>query len=89
MKLNVVLDKEQMEEIANMTADKVLSTVQYCKNEKEIYERQIEDYKLAIQQRDSMLVNKDLIINRLRGRIRELREENKKYESRQENFNGN
>lgn len=82
MKFNVVLDKEQLEEIASMTADKVLTTVEYCKNEKEIYERQIEDYKLAIQQRDSMLVNKDFLIDRLRGRIKELREENKKYESK-------
>ncbi|MDK0621694.1 hypothetical protein P5E90_12700 [Clostridium perfringens] len=82
MKFNVVLDKEQLEEIANMTADKVLATVEYCKNEKEIYERQIEDYKLAIQQRDSMLVNKDFIIDRLKGRIKELREENKRYESK-------
>ncbi|NGS95774.1 hypothetical protein G6Z25_02415 [Clostridium perfringens] len=82
MRFNVVLDKEQLEEIANMTADKVLATVEYCKNEKEIYERQIEDYKLAIQQRDSMLVNKDFIIDRLKGRIKELREENKRYESK-------
>lgn len=82
MKFNVVLDKEQLEEITNMTADKVLATVQYCKNEKEIYEREIESYKLAIQQRDSMLVNKDLIIDRLRRRIKELREENKRHESK-------
>ena len=82
MRFNVVLDKEQLEEIASMTADKVLATVEYCKNEKEIYERQIEDYKLAIQQRDSMLVNKDFIIDRLKGRIKELREENKRYESK-------
>lgn len=82
MKFNVVLDKEQLEEIASMTADKVLATVEYCKNEKEIYERQIEDYKLAIQQRDSMLVNKDFIIDRLRGRIKDLKEENKRYESK-------
>lgn len=82
MRFNVVLDKEQLEEIASMTADKVLATVEYCKNEKEIYERQIKDYKLAIQQRDSMLVNKDFIIDRLRGRIKELREKNKKYESK-------
>lgn len=82
MKFNVVLDKEQLEEIASMTADKVLATVEYCKNEKEIHERQIEDYKLAIQQRDSMLVNKDFIIDRLRGRIKDLKEENKRYESK-------
>ena len=77
MKFNVVLDKEQLEEIASMTADKVLATVEYCK-----HERQIEDYKLAIQQRDSMLVNKDFIIDRLRGRIKDLKEENKRYESK-------
>ncbi len=82
MKFNVVLDEEQLEEIASMTADKVLATVQYCKSKDEHYEREIEDLKYKIQQRDSMLVNKDLIIDRLRGRIRELREENKRYESK-------
>ncbi|XZN14517.1 hypothetical protein ACSW9O_15735 (plasmid) [Clostridium perfringens] len=82
MRFNVVLDKEQLEKIASMTADKVLATVQYCKNANELHEREIESYKLAIQQRDSMLVNKDFIIDRLRCRIRELREENKKYESK-------
>lgn len=82
MRFNVVLDKEQLEKIASMTADKVLATVQYCKNRDEYYEREIESYKLAIQQRDSMLVNKDFIIDRLKGRIRDLREENKKYESK-------
>lgn len=82
MKFNVVLDEEQLEEIASMTADKVLATVQYCKSKDEHYEREIEDLKYKIKQRDSMLVNKDLIIDRLRGRIRELREENKRYESK-------
>lgn len=82
MKFNVVLDKEQMEEIANMTADKVLATVQYCKSKDEHYEREIEDLKHRIQRRDSMLVNKDFIIDGLRERIKKLREENKGYESK-------
>lgn len=77
MKFNVVLDKEQLEEIANMTADKVLATVQYCKSKDEYYERKIKDLELKIQSRDSMLVNKDFIIERLKGRVRELREENR------------
>lgn len=82
MKFNVVLDKEQLEEIANMTADKVLATVEYCKSKDEYYEREIEDLKHRIQQRDSMLVNKDFIIDGLKERIKILREENKKYESK-------
>ncbi|MDU4051170.1 MAG: hypothetical protein E7H33_09660 [Clostridium perfringens] len=82
MKFNVVLDKEQMEEIASMTADKVLATVQYCKSEDEYYERKIKDLELTIQHRNSMLVNKDLIIDRLRERIKKLKEENKEYESK-------
>ena len=32
MKFNVILDKEQLEEIANITADKVLATVEYQKS---------------------------------------------------------
>lgn len=82
MKFNIVLDKEQLEEIANMTADKVLATVQYCKSKDEHYEREIEDLKHRIQRRDSMLVNKDFIIDRLKERIKKLREENKGYESK-------
>ena len=35
MKFNVSLDDKQIEQIANITADKVLSTVSYCKNKDE------------------------------------------------------
>ena len=42
MKFNVSLDKEQIDEIASVTADKVLSTVQYHRDSEKWYENEIE-----------------------------------------------
>lgn len=75
MKFNVVLDKEQLEEIANITADKVLSTVQYQKSNEEWHEREMRALKVEISKRDSMLVQKDLIIDRQREYLRKLKNE--------------
>jgi hypothetical protein len=73
MKINVTLDNEQMNEIASITADKVLSTVQYQKNNEDWHDRKIKELQLEIQKRDSMLVQKDLIIERLRETTRKMR----------------
>lgn len=75
MKFNVVLDKEQLEEIANITADKVLSTVQYQKSNEEWHEREMRELKVEISKRDSMLVQKDLIIDRQIEYLRKLKNE--------------
>lgn len=73
MKINVALDKEQLEEIASITADKVLATVQYQKSNEEWHEREIKSLLLDIQKRDGMLVQKDLIIDRQREYLRKLK----------------
>lgn len=73
MNFNVSLDKKQMDEIASITADKVLATVNYHKNNEEWNEREIKGYKVEIQKRDSMLVQKDFVIDRLREALRETR----------------
>lgn len=75
VKFNVTLDKEQINEIASITADKVLKTVEYQKSQELWYERDIKDLKLAVSQRDSMLVQKDLFIERLREALRKARAE--------------
>lgn len=75
MKFNVSLDKEQLEEIASITADKVLATVQYQKNKEEWHEREIKSLLADIQKRDSMLVQRDLIIERQKEYLRKLRDE--------------
>ena len=84
MKFNVSLDKEQIDEIASITADKVLSTVQYCRNNEMWYEREIEDLRRKISKRDSMLVNKDLYIERLREDKKRLRDKIKELEENYE-----
>lgn len=81
MKFNVTLDKEQLDEIASLTADKVLETVKYQKTSEEWHEREIKDLKLEISKRDSMLVQKDLIIDRLRETLRNARYEIKELKS--------
>jgi hypothetical protein len=73
MNFNVTLDDKQIDQIANSTADKVLATVKYQRNNEDWYESEIKDLKLAVRKRDSMLVQKDLCIERLRERIKELR----------------
>ena len=75
MNFNVALDKEQMNEIASITADKVLATVKYCKNSDEWHEREIKDYKIEIQRRDSMLVQRDFVIERQKDLLKKVRAE--------------
>lgn len=75
IKFNVALDKEQIDEIASITADKVLETVKYARNREEWLERDIEELKVEVQRRDSMLVQKDFIIDRLRENLRKARAE--------------
>lgn len=81
MKFNISLDKEQIDEIASITADKVLSTVQYCRDNEMWYEREIEDLRRKVSVRDSMLVNKDLYIEKLREDKKRLREKIKELEA--------
>lgn len=75
MKFNVVLDKEQLNEIASITADKVLETVRYTRNREEWLERDIEGFKIEVQKRDSMLVQKDFLIDRLKENLRKAKVE--------------
>ena len=57
VKFNVTLDDEQINEIASITADKVLSTVEYCKNtEKDLYSERLK-----------------LHIDKLKNKIKELK----------------
>lgn len=73
MKFNMCLDKEQINDIASVTADKVLETVKYQKDNERWYEREIESLKIQIAQRNSSLVSKDLTIERLKETIRRLK----------------
>lgn len=73
MKFNMCLDKEQINDIASVTADKVLETVKYQKDNERWYEREIESLKIQIAQRNSLLVSKDLTIERLKETIRRLK----------------
>lgn len=73
MNFNVTLDDKQINEIASVTADKVLATVKYQRNNEDWYESEIKDLRLAVSKRDSMLVQKDLCIERLRESRRKLR----------------
>lgn len=81
MKFNVILDKEQLDEIASTTADKVLATVQYHKDNEEWHEREMKELKLEISKRDSMLVQKDLVIDRLSETLRRIRAELKELKN--------
>lgn len=73
MKFNVTLNNEEIDKIASITADKVLATVKYQKDKEEWYERDIKELRLEVSKRDSMLVQKDLIIDRLRETLKKAR----------------
>ncbi|MDV3426692.1 MAG: hypothetical protein LIR50_05815 [Bacillota bacterium] len=75
MKFDVHLDDEQINKIASITADKVLETVKYQKDNNDWYDREIKNLKHEIQARDSMIAKKDFYIERLTARITELRSE--------------
>lgn len=70
MNFNVTLDREQINEIASVTADKVLATVKYQRNHEDWYEEQIKGLKHEVSKRDSMIVQRDLLIDRLKERLK-------------------
>lgn len=76
MKFNVTLDKEQIEQIANLSADKVLETVEYARNKEQYYKNKVKELKSEIQKRDSMLIRREMCISRLMERIRRLKKNN-------------
>lgn len=86
MKFNVALDKEQMDEIASITADKVLATVKYSRNNEEWYEREITRFKSEVSRRDSMIVERDLVIERLRASLLKTRIELKELKVNSSQF---
>lgn len=75
--INVTLSNEEIDKIASATADKVLFTNDYYKNKEDWYEREIKNLKHALSKRDSMLVQKDLYIERLREKAKKLKRSTK------------
>lgn len=82
MKFNVSLDKEQIDEIASVTADKVLSTVQYHRDSEKWYENEIEELRRKVSVREGILVSKELYIERLKEAIRRLKDRVKELEDK-------
>lgn len=81
VKFNVTLDNEQINEIASITADKVLATVEYQKSSEEWYDREIKALQKDVQKRDSMLVQKDLVIERQKEYILKLKNKIKEFKN--------
>jgi len=86
MKFNVSLSDEDVEKIANITADKVLQTVKYQRHNEDWYERDIEDLKCKINYRNNMLVDKDIIIERLRERLKKTKDELNEFKKNENNL---
>lgn len=86
MKFNVSLSDEDINKIASVAADKVLQTVKYQKNNEDWYEREIEDLKCKINHRNNMLVDKDLIIERLRERLKKTKDELNEFKKNENNL---
>lgn len=56
MKFNVSLDKEQIDQIASITADKILATVQYARSNEEWYKAEIESLRGRIKELEEKLI---------------------------------
>jgi len=86
MKFNVSLSDEDINKIASVAADKVLQTVKYQKCNEDWYERQMEDLQYKINYRNNMLVDKDLIIERLRERLKKTKDELNEFKKNENNL---
>ncbi len=80
---NVTLSEEQIEEIAARSADKVLMTKNYIRNNEIWLQNEIDQLRSRINQRDKLLVKKELQLDRAleklelyRKKIEELEEVN-------------
>lgn len=86
MKFNVSLSGEDINKIASITADKVLQTVKYQRGNDDWYKREVEDLKCKINHRNHMLVDKDLIIERLRERLKKTKDELNEFKKKENNL---
>ena len=75
MKLDVHIDKEQIEEIARLTADKVLESNKYLNNNLSWYEDENKELKYEINRLNERIVQKDIQADRWRDKYKECRDE--------------
>lgn len=82
MSINVNLSEEQMEAIASLTADKVNTTRKYDENKMDWMQRDIDDLRKQVQERDSIItqniISQDryrVLIKKRNDAIKKLREE--------------
>lgn len=80
--LNVTLSDEQIEQIALTTADKIDYTTRINDRSNVWYEREIEMLKRDVAKRDGMLVQKDIVLERVRESNRRWKELADKYKEK-------
>lgn len=74
MKFDVHIDKEQIEEIAKLTADKVLETNKYLNNNLSWYEDKNEKLKHKINYLNEKIVQKDIQVERWKDKYKKCRD---------------
>lgn len=62
--INVNLSDEQIEQISNLTADKVKYTSDYVKTNERFLKNEIDDLKRQVSNRDKMIVEREITIDR-------------------------
>lgn len=87
LNFNVTLSKEQIDEIADVTADKVLLTKQNRYDTEEWNRSEIKSLKAQISHRDKMIVEREVTIERLKTLANKIREELKLYKEKYGDIN--
>jgi uncharacterized coiled-coil DUF342 family protein len=79
---NVTLSKEQMEEIASLTADKVNYTKDKLHNNDQLYKREIEKLENRIIKLNQLIVGKELTIEQYDKAVKRWKDIAEKYEEK-------
>ena len=82
LSFNVTLSKDQMEELASMTAQKVLDTQKTRYDYEAWYKNEIEDLKNAVTNREKMIVQREIHIERYKTVLQMYKDDVAKYRAK-------
>jgi len=82
LSFSAVLSKDQVEEIASITADKVNQTVKHQRNNEDWYEREFKRMRDRENKLNQLVANKELLIENWRDTAKQWKEKVDKYKEK-------
>lgn len=82
LSFNVTLSEEQIEQIASITADKVDYTTRAKRRTDDYYESELEMLKGRIAKRDQIIVQKEILLERVKKSNLRWRDKAEKYKEK-------